>query len=85
MAIVGGLDVHRKQIPLDVVDPGSGTVGRGRVTPADRDSFRRWLAGFDGEAVDLAVEGCAGWRFIVEECQVAGEAGPALGGVRRRQ
>ena len=42
MAIVGGLDLHRKQITFDVVDTGSGTVGRGRVTPADRESFRRW-------------------------------------------
>ena len=72
MAIVGGLDLHRKQITFDVVDTRSGTVGRGRLTPADRESFRRWLACFDGEAVDLAVEGCTGWRFIVEECQVAG-------------
>jgi hypothetical protein len=64
MAIVGGLDLHRKQITFDVVDTRSGTVGRGRLTPADRESFRRWLAGFDGEAVDLAVEGCTGWRFI---------------------
>ena len=72
MAIVGGLDLRRKQITFDVLDTRSGTVGRGRVTPADRESFRRWLACFDGEAVDLVVEGCTGWRFIVEQCQVAG-------------
>ena len=82
---MGGLDVRRKHFPLDVLDPGSGTVGRGRVTPADRESFRRRLAGFDGEAVDLVVAGCTGWRFIVQECQVVGEAGSALGGVRRRR
>ena len=68
MAIVGGLDLHRKQITFDVVDARSGTVVLGQVTPADRESFRRWRAGFDGKAVDLAVEGCTGWRFIVEEC-----------------
>jgi transposase len=72
MAIVGGLDLHRKQITYDVVDTTAGTVERGRVTPADRESFRRWLTRFDGEPVDLAVEGCTGWRFIVEECEAAG-------------
>jgi transposase len=72
MAIVGGLDLHRKQITYDVVDTTSGTVERGRVTPADRESFRGWLARFDGLPVELAVEGCTGWRFIVEECQAVG-------------
>jgi len=72
MAIVGGLDLHRKQVTFDVVDTTSGTVERGRVTPADRESFRRWLARFDGLPVDLAVEGCTGWRFIVEECHAVG-------------
>ena len=72
MAIVGGLDLHRKQVTFDVVDTATGVCKRGRVAPADRESFRRWLAGFEGESVDLAVEGCTGWRFVVEECQAAG-------------
>ena len=37
-----------------------------------RETFRRWLARFDGQSVELAVEGCTGWRFVVEECQRAG-------------
>jgi hypothetical protein len=44
MAIVGGLDLHRKQITFDVLDTVSGEVRRGRISPADRRSFRGWLA-----------------------------------------
>jgi transposase len=72
MAIVGGLDLHRKQITFDMVDTETGGWERGRIAPANRESFRRWLAGVEGQSVDLAVEGCTGWRFVVEECQAAG-------------
>jgi transposase len=72
MAIVGGLDLHRKQVTFDVVDTATGACERGRIAPANRDSFRQWLAGFEGQLVDLAVEGCTGWRFVVEECRAAG-------------
>jgi transposase len=30
------------------------------------------LAALEEDSVDLAVEGCTGWRFVVEECQAAG-------------
>ena len=72
MAIVGGLDLHRRQVTFDMVDAETGVVHRGRITPADRETFRRWLATLQDESVDLAVEGCTGWRFVVEECQAAG-------------
>src|SRR5689334_25446475 len=72
MAIVGGLDLHRKQITFDVLDTVSGEVRRGRISPADRQLFRGWLAGWAGQQVELAVEGCTGWRFVSEECQAAG-------------
>jgi transposase len=73
MAIVGGLDLHRKQITFDVLDTETGQVRRGRLSPVDRELFRGWLAGFGaGQHVELAVEGCTGWRFVVEECQAAG-------------
>lgn len=75
MAIVGGLDLHRKQITFDVLDTESGEVRRGRISPADRRLFRVWLAGFAGQHVELAVEGCTGWRFVIEECQAAGVIG----------
>lgn len=35
-------------------------------------AFRHWLAQFDGGRVELAVEGCTGWRFVAEECAAAG-------------
>ena len=44
---------------------------RGRITPADRVGFRRWLGQFDGE-VEVVLEGCTGWRFVAEECAAAG-------------
>lgn len=72
MAIVGALDIHRQQITFDWVDPDSGESGRGRISPADRVGFRKWLGQFGDKPVELVVEGCTGWRFIAEECQAAG-------------
>jgi transposase len=73
-SIVGGLDVHRKQITFDYLDTITGEVSRGRVAPADREHFRIWLARRfpRPEEVALAVEGCTGWRYVVEELQRAG-------------
>ena len=72
MSIVGGLDLHRKQITFDVLDTDTGRLLRGRIAPANRELFRGWLAQFAGQQTDLAVEGCTGWRFVVEECQATG-------------
>jgi hypothetical protein len=36
MRIVGGLDVHRRQITFDYLDEHSGQSRRGRIAPADR-------------------------------------------------
>jgi hypothetical protein len=36
MPIVGGLDIHRKQITFDYLDTVTGEVKRGQVAPADR-------------------------------------------------
>jgi transposase len=74
MAIIGGLDVHRAQITYDCVDTETGEVMRGQVRPATRLALRGWLeARFEGsQDVKLAVEGCTGWRFVVEELQRAG-------------
>jgi hypothetical protein len=58
MEIVGGLDLHRKQITFDVLDAESGEVRRGRISPADRRLFRGWWGGFAGRHVELALEGC---------------------------
>ena len=72
MTIVVGLDVHREQITFDALDTQTGEVRRGRVRPADRQSFRRFLRQFEGEPVEAALEATTGWRFIVEELQAAG-------------
>lgn len=72
MSIVSALDIHREQVTFDWVDVESGESGRGKIRPANRETFRRWLARFDGKPHELVVEGCTGWRFIAEECVAAG-------------
>src|SRR3974377_941402 len=80
MPIVGGLDIHRKQITFDYLDTGTGQVCRGQVSPADREHLRAWLGRFAGcDDVAFAVEGCTGWRYVVEEL-AAGGIGPHLAG-----
>ena len=71
MAIVGGLDVHRRQITFDYLDSETGEIRRGQI-PATRASFRDWLARMKGRPGAFAVEGCTGWRFVVEELRRAG-------------
>lgn len=34
--------------------------------------MRRWLEQASGQAADLAMEGCTGWRYVVEEIERAG-------------
>ena len=77
MAMVCGLDLHRGQITFDAAVVENGEVWRGRLWSPDRERFRRWLredvarrAG-DGP-VSIAVEGCTGWRYVVEEVMAAG-------------
>ena len=53
MGIVGGLDVHRRQITFDVMDTESGEVTPGQDRPRDRYSVRSWLGRFEGRA-DMA-------------------------------
>jgi transposase len=73
MAIVGGFDIHRRQVTFDYLDTVTGQVRRGRIDPACRATVRSWLKQFaDCQDVTFAVEGCTGWRFVVEELQRAG-------------
>jgi transposase len=77
MAMVCGLDLHRRQITFDALETGSGVEWRGRIWQPERERFGRWLRSdltrrANGEGVALAVEGCTGWRFVVEEIQAAG-------------
>ena len=48
MAIVGGFDVHRRQVTFDYLDTVTGQVRRGRITPACRETLRHWLERFAG-------------------------------------
>ena len=74
MEIVGGLDLHRSQITFEVVDLRTGEVRAGKVQGPDRQRWRKWLetSFAAGDDVELVVEGCTGWRFVVEEIQRAG-------------
>ena len=77
MSMVCGLDLHRQQITFDAMESPSGEVWRGRVWQPDRERFRRWLRHdatrrVNGEPVAMAVEGCTGWRYVVEEITAAG-------------
>jgi transposase len=75
MPIVGGLDIHRKQITFDYLDTVTGQVRRGQVSPADRVHLRAWLARFAGRGdAAFAVEACTGWRYVAEELAAAGIA-----------
>lgn len=74
MTIVGGFDVHRAQITYDYLDTDTGEVSTGQIRPATRAVLRKWFGQrFDGrQEVVFAVEGCTGWRFVVEEMRRAG-------------
>jgi transposase len=77
MSMVCGLDLHRQQITFDALVLESGESWRGRLWRPDRERFRRWLRDdvtprAQGGPVALAVEGCTGWRYVVEEIVAAG-------------
>jgi transposase len=75
MSIVGGLDIHRKQLTFDWVDEQNGKWEHGRIAPADREHLAGWLTRFDPATagpVAFAMEGCTGWRYIAEEMAKAG-------------
>ena len=75
MPIVGGLDIHRKQLTFDYLDTATGEVKRGQIAPADRVHLRAWLVRFAGrDDVAFALEGCTGWRYVAEELAGAGVA-----------
>jgi transposase len=71
MAIVGGLDIHRRQITFDVVDTATGQAYRGQIAPATRLELHAWLARFTAQQGDFAFEGTTGWRFVADEVMAA--------------
>ena len=72
VSIVGGLDVHRREITFDWVDRATGQAQRGQITPATREGLGRWLAQLPDHHGAFAVEARTGWRFVVEELQAVG-------------
>ena len=66
MAMVGGVDLHRRQITFDALETTSGEEWRGRIWQPDRARFssvtRGDVARRAAGEVALAVEGCTGWR-----------------------
>jgi transposase len=65
-------DQHREQIAFDALDTVTGELWRGRIRPADRLGFRRWLERWEGVGIEAALEATTGWRFMVEELRAVG-------------
>ena len=72
MTIVMGFDQHREQITWDALDTSTGELRRGRIRPAERESFRHFLRRYEGERIEAALEATTGWRFMVEELRAVG-------------
>jgi transposase len=72
VTIVMGFDQHREQIAWDALDTSTGELRRGRIRPAERESFRHFLRRFEGERIEAALEATTGWRFVVEELRAVG-------------
>ena len=78
MTMVCGLDLHRRQITFDAVhvESGrgvdrSGVAARPGAVPAVA-ARRRHRTRSMVAPVSIAVEGCTGWRYVVEEVVAAG-------------
>jgi transposase len=72
VTMVMGFARHREQITWDVLDSSTGELRRGRIRPAERESFRHFLSRFDGERIEAALEATTGWRLMVEELRAIG-------------
>lgn len=55
MAIVGGLDIHRRQITYDYLDTTTGQTCRGQLSPATRLELRAWVDQFDRQQAGFAL------------------------------
>ena len=77
MSMVCGLDLHRGQITFDALEVETGRGVAWPCWPARPARFRRWLTDelaprAKGGPVEVVVEGCTGWRYVVEEVTAAG-------------
>ena len=87
MPIVGGMDIHRKQITFNYVTWRPGRWCAVQIAPADRRHLRAWLERFEGiPDVAFAFEACTGWRYVAAELARAGvQAHLAEGPTPRRR
>ena len=72
MAIVGGLDLHRRQLTYDILDTDTGETRRGRIEPATSTNLRAWLEQLGRQPAAFALEATTGWQFVVDELHHAG-------------
>ena len=72
VSIVGGLDVHRRQITFDWVDRATGQAQRGQITPATREVLGRWLAQLPALDGAFAVEACTAGGSWSRSCRPPG-------------
>lgn len=72
MRIIGGLDIHRRQITYDYLDLDTGEVSRGMIKPVCRAELHGWLEKLELRPAAFALEATTGWRFVVEELRRAG-------------
>lgn len=64
-SIVGGMDIHPKQVTFDYLDLVTGEVKCGQIAPADRGICGPGCNGSPGlPGVAFAVEACTGWRYV---------------------
>ena len=69
MPIVGGLDIHRKQLTFDYLGTETGEVKRGQIALADRtySPAPGWCGSPAGTHVAFGAGGAhAGWRYVAE-------------------
>jgi hypothetical protein len=72
MPIVGGPDIHRKQLTFDYLDTATGEVKRGQVAPADRAHLRPGWRGSPAVTTSRSrwrgVPAGGTWRCAVRRC-----------------
>ena len=85
MPIVGGLDIHRKQITFDYLDTGTGQVRRGQIAPADRAHLRPGWRGSPAARMSRSrSRGAPGRRYVARGGSLRGATAHLAEAGRRR-
>ena len=69
--VFAGLAIYRARVTFDALDVETGEVVTGRIASAPA-AVERWVARFAGKEVDVALEVCTGWYFVVRALERAG-------------